>query len=121
MAVQISDTGIVQTDAKDFPILAVNVLDRLGYQVNRASKQLDQILATERLDEQIGQDWWRHEYRVVLRWREANSGGMFVSVDLVAAGGRMERNSVWKKRWPQRTPGNHCVGTGAQARRYSGH
>lgn len=82
MAVQISDTGIVQTDAKDFPILAVNVLDRLGYQVNRASKQLDQILATERLDEQIGQDWWRHEYRVVLRWREANSGGMFVSVDL---------------------------------------
>ena len=66
MAVQIKDSGIVQTNAKDFPILAVNVLDRLGYKVDRASKQLDQILATERLDEQIGQDWWRHEYRVVL-------------------------------------------------------
>mgnify|MGYP000131317532 FL=1 len=82
MAVQISDSGIVHTNAKDFPILAVNVLDRLGYQVTRASKQLDQILATERLDEQIGQDWWRHEYRVVLRWRVANSGGMLVNVDL---------------------------------------
>ena len=82
MAVQISDSGIVQTNAKDFPILAVNVLDRLGYQVTRASKQLDQILATERLDEQIGQDWWRHEYRVVLRWRVAKSGGMLVNVDL---------------------------------------
>jgi len=82
MAVQISDSGIVQTNAKDFPILAVNVLDRLGYQVARASKQLDQILATERLDEQIGQDWWRHEYRVVLRWRVAKSGGMLVNIEL---------------------------------------
>src|SRR3984885_13913737 len=82
MAVQIQDSGIVQTTAKDFPILAVNVLDRLGYQVSRASKQLDQILATERLDEQIGQDWWRHEYRVVLRWRTANMGGVLVTVDL---------------------------------------
>ncbi len=82
MAVQIRDSGIVQATAKDFPILAVNVLDRLGYQVSRASKQLDQILATERLDEQIGQDWWRHEYRVVLRWRTANLGGVLVTVDL---------------------------------------
>jgi type IV secretory pathway TraG/TraD family ATPase VirD4 len=82
MAVQISDSGIVQTNAKDFPILAVNVLDRLGYQVARASKQLDQILATEKADEQIGQDWWRHEYRVVLRWRAANSGGMLVNIDM---------------------------------------
>lgn len=81
MAVQIKDSGIVQTNAKDFPILAVNVLDRLGYKVDRASKQLDQILATERLDEQIGQDWWRHEYRVVLRWRVAKSG-MLVNIEL---------------------------------------
>ena len=79
---QVRDTGIVETNPKDFPVLAVNVLDRLGYQVSRASKQLDQILAVERLDEQIGQDWWRHEYRVVLRWRKANSGGMFVEVEL---------------------------------------
>ena len=82
MAVHIKDSGIIDTNAKDFPILAVNVLDRLGYKVDRASKQLDQILATERLDEQIGQDWWRHEYRVVLRWRVASSGGMLVNIEL---------------------------------------
>ncbi len=82
MAVHIKDSGIIDTNAKDFPILAVNVLDRLGYKVDRASKQLDQILATEKLDEQIGQDWWRHEYRVVLRWRVASSGGMLVNIEL---------------------------------------
>ena len=78
---RIEDTGIVETPLKDFPILAVNVLDRLGYQVSRASKQLDQILAVERVEEQIGRDWWRHEYRLVLRWRKAESG-VFVSVEL---------------------------------------
>ena len=36
---------MVETNAQDFPVLAVNVLDRLGYQVSRASKQLDQILS----------------------------------------------------------------------------
>jgi type IV secretion system protein VirD4 len=77
----ISDTGIVETNPKDFPVLAVNVLDRLGYQVSRASKQLDQILAVERLDEQIGTDWWRHEYRVVLRWRKA-AEGLFVELEI---------------------------------------
>lgn len=82
MAVHLKDSGIVQTNAKDFPILAVNVLDRLGYQVSRASKQLDQILATQRLDEQVGKDWWRHEYRIVLRWRVASSGGMLVNAEL---------------------------------------
>lgn len=82
MTVHIKDSGIVETNAKDFPILAVNVLDRLGYKVDRASKQLDQILATERLDEQIGQDWWRHEYRVVLRWRVASKGGMLVNIEM---------------------------------------
>lgn len=82
MAVQIKDSGIVQSTAKDFPVLAVNVLDRLGYQVSRASKHLDQILATQRLDEQVGQDWWRHEYRVVLRWRDAKSGGVVVTIEM---------------------------------------
>lgn len=82
MAVQVSDSGIVKSTAKDFPVVAVNVLDRLGYQVQRASKQLDQILAIERLDEQIGRDWWRHEYRVVIRWRTASSGGMVVNIDM---------------------------------------
>lgn len=77
-----NDSGIVEASASDFPILAVNVLDRLGYQVSRASKQLDQVLAVERLDEQIGRDWWHHEYRVVLRWRPTDRGDMVVTVDI---------------------------------------
>jgi len=79
---KVNDSGIVETNAQDFPVLAVNVLDRLGYQVSRASKQLDQILAVERLDEQIGRDWWRHEYRVVVRWRGTEDGDMIVTVEI---------------------------------------
>ncbi|MBX9686255.1 MAG: type IV secretory system conjugative DNA transfer family protein [Candidatus Obscuribacterales bacterium] len=83
MPVQVQDSGIVETTAKEFPVLAVNVLERLGYHVSRASKQLDQILANERVEEQVGRDWWRHEYRVVLRWRKTTDGtGVLVSVDL---------------------------------------
>lgn len=77
-----NDSGIVETNAQDFPVLAVNVLDRLGYQVSRASKQLDQILALERLDEQIGRDWWRHEYRVVVRWRRTARDDMLVTIEI---------------------------------------
>lgn len=76
------DMGIVDSTPKELPVLAVNVLDRLGYQVSRASKQLDQILAVERLDEQVGRDWWRHEYRVVLRWSETSNGGSLVDVEI---------------------------------------
>jgi len=76
------DMGIVDTTPRELPVLAVNVLDRLGYQVSRASKQLDQILAVERLDEQVGRDWWRHEYRVVLRWSETSTGGSLVDVEI---------------------------------------
>jgi type IV secretion system protein VirD4 len=68
------ESGNVETTTKELPILAVNVLDRLGYSVSRASKQLNQILAIERLDEQVGRDWWHHEYRVVLRWSEQPPG-----------------------------------------------
>jgi type IV secretory pathway TraG/TraD family ATPase VirD4 len=68
------ESGNVETTTKELPILAVNVLDRLGYSVKRNSKQLDQILAIERLDEQVGRDWWHHEYRVVMRWSEQPSG-----------------------------------------------
>lgn len=77
-----NDTGIVDTTPKELPILAVNVLDRLGYQVSRASKQLDQILAVERLDEQVGRDWWRHEYRVVLRWSATSTGASLIEVEI---------------------------------------
>ncbi len=82
MPVRVEDKGFVETSAKEFPVLAVNVLDRLGYQVTRASKQLDQILATQRLDEQIGQDWWRHEYRVIVRWRNAKTSGVVVNIEI---------------------------------------
>lgn len=76
------DTGIVDTTPKEFPILAVNALDRLGYRVSRASKQLDQILAVEHVEEQIGRDWWRHEYRVVLRWSETSWGAVLVELEI---------------------------------------
>ncbi len=93
---RVEDTGIVDTVLKDFPILAVNVLDRLGYQVSRASKQLDQILATERVDEQIGRDWWRHDYRVVLRWRKAERG-VFVSLELEEKKGSASQSDCQKR------------------------
>lgn len=94
--IKIDDTGIVETSVKDFPVLAVNVLDRLGYQVSRASKQLDQILAVERLDEQIGQDWWRHEYRVVLRWKRAQEG-VLVEIELEEKKGSASRSECKKR------------------------
>jgi len=75
------DVGVVDAAPKDLPVLAVNVLDRLGYNVSRASKQLDQILAVERLDEKVGRDWWKHEYRVVLRWSDA-LGGSRVEIEI---------------------------------------
>lgn len=82
MASSAYDTGMVDTTLASIPVLAVNVLDRLGYSVSRASKQLHQVLATERLDERIGRDWWHHEYKVVLRWRDAITGGVLVEVDI---------------------------------------
>jgi type IV secretory pathway TraG/TraD family ATPase VirD4 len=97
LVMRVEDTGIVDSTLKDFPILAVNVLDRLGYQVSRASKQLDQILAVERLDEQVGRDWWRHEYRVVLRWRKASSGGVFVSLELEEKKGSATQSDCQKR------------------------
>lgn len=78
----ITKFGIVDTTLESFPVLAVNALDRLGYSVSRASKQLDQVLAVERLDEQVGRDWWRHEYRVVLNWSLAASGGIQAEVEI---------------------------------------
>lgn len=83
MAVEVQDSGIVQIAAKDFPAIAVNVLEKLGYQVSRTSNQLDQILAVERLNEQVGRDMWRHEYRIVLQWAATASGeGVIVELEL---------------------------------------
>ena len=82
MANTVSDIGIVDAGIENFPVLAVNALDRLGYSVSRASKQLDQILAVQRLDEQVGRDWWHHEYRVVLNWSPAYDGSVFVELEI---------------------------------------
>ena len=62
--------GLIEATVKEFPIVAVNVLDRLGYTVSKASNQLNQITAIEKTDEQIGRDWWHSEYRVLIRWEE---------------------------------------------------
>lgn len=78
----ITQIGIVDTTLESFPVLAVNALDRLGYSVSRASKQLDQVLAVERLDEQVGRDWWHHEYRVVLNWTPAVNGGVQAELEV---------------------------------------
>lgn len=97
MAVQVNDSGIIKTTVKEFPIIAVNVLDKLGYQVQRASKQLDQILAIERLDEQIGHDWWRQEYRVVIQWMAAKSGGVVVTIELEEKKGGASESDCQKR------------------------
>lgn len=98
MATQVQDSGIVETTAKELPVLAVNVLERLGYQVSRASKQLDQILAVERLDEQVGRDWWRHEYRVVLRWRKTTDNhGVLVTLELSERKGSASQSDCQKR------------------------
>ncbi len=78
---EVQDSGIVQVSAKEFPAIAVNVLDKLGYTVSRTSNQLDQIIAVERINEQVGRDWWRHEYRLVLQW-SATSDGASVVVEI---------------------------------------
>jgi type IV secretion system protein VirD4 len=80
--IQVQANGVIEAPLSEFPILAVNVLDRLGYHVSRASNHLDQVLATERVDEQVGQDWWRHEYRVVMRWGLGEGNRIDISIDL---------------------------------------
>ena len=83
MATQVNDSGIVNIAPKEFPALAVNVLERLGYRVTRVSKQLAQILANERLEEQVGRDWWHHEYRLVVRWdNTADQKAVLVSIEI---------------------------------------
>jgi len=74
MVVEIQDSGIVKIAAKDFPAIAVNVLEKLGYHVSRASNQLDQIIAVDQLNEQVGRDIWKHKYKVVLQWSATAAG-----------------------------------------------
>lgn len=63
----------VQISSEDFPVIAINVLERLRYHITRSSKQLNQILATEKLDELVGRDRWHYEYSLILRWDKDGS------------------------------------------------
>jgi type IV secretory pathway TraG/TraD family ATPase VirD4 len=74
MPVRAEDSGIVQTEPKELPVLAVHVLERLGYRVNRHSKRVGEILAGLQRNEQIGRDWFRSEYQVVLAFQKGSSG-----------------------------------------------
>lgn len=83
MVVEVQDSGIVKIAAKDFPAVAVNVLDKLGYHVSRTSNQLDQIIAVDQLNEPVGRDVWRHNYKVVLQWQATAAGdGVVVEIEL---------------------------------------
>lgn len=68
------DSGIVKTDLKELPVLAVHVLERLGYRVNRHSTRVGEIIASLQLNEQIGRDWFRSDYQVVLGFSKASDG-----------------------------------------------
>ena len=81
MPARAEDSGIVHTEPKELPILAVHVLERLGYRVNRHSKRVGEILAGKQLNEQIGRDWFRSDYQVVLAFRKA-SDGCLVTVEV---------------------------------------
>lgn len=81
MPARAEDSGIVQTEPKELPILAVHVLERLGYRVNRHSKRVGEIIAGKQLNEQIGRDWFRSDYQVVLAFRKG-SDGCIVSVEV---------------------------------------
>lgn len=74
MPARAEDSGIVQTAPKELPVLAVHVLERLGYRVNRHSKRVGEIIAGLQLQEQIGRDWFRSDYQIVLGFRKASDG-----------------------------------------------
>lgn len=68
------DSGIVQTELKEIPVLAVHVLTRLGYRVERHSKLVNQILARLQRHEQIGRDSFRCDYAVEVSFQKASTG-----------------------------------------------
>lgn len=75
------DSGIVRTEVKELPVLAVHVLERLGYRVNRHSSRVGEIIASLQLNEQIGRDWFRSDYQVVVGFSKA-SDGCIVTVEV---------------------------------------
>lgn len=96
MVVEATDLGILPVSAKEVPLIAVNVLERLGYQVRRSSKQLYQLLADEKKDEQYGRDRFRYEWRLVLTWRKAEDG-MLVKVTISEHNGSGQKSDCQKR------------------------
>jgi type IV secretion system protein VirD4 len=96
MVVEATDLGILPVSAKEVPLIAVNVLERLGYQVRRSSKQLYQILAEEKRAEQYGRDQFRYEWRLVLSWRKAEDG-MLVKVTVSEHNGSGQTSDCQKR------------------------
>jgi len=70
------DSGIVQVETSELPVLAVHVLERLGYRVNRHSKRVNEIIASAQLNEQIGRDWFRSDYQVILAFKQGSVGSI---------------------------------------------
>jgi type IV secretory pathway TraG/TraD family ATPase VirD4 len=74
MPARVQDSGIVDTEPKELPILAVHVLERLGYRVNRHSKRVSEIIAGLQVNEQIGRDWFRSDYQVIVGVAKGSAG-----------------------------------------------
>lgn len=74
MPVKAQDSGIVQIEPKKVAVIAVHVLEKLGYRVSRHSKEVDEIVANLQLNEQVGRDWFRSDYQVVLEYLQGKTG-----------------------------------------------
>lgn len=96
MPARAEDSGIVDTEPKELPVLAVHVLERLGYRVNRHSKRVGEILAGLQTNEQIGRDWFRSDYQVVLSFSKA-SNGCVVSVEVTEKTGGASSSECAKR------------------------
>jgi type IV secretory pathway TraG/TraD family ATPase VirD4 len=96
MPARAEDSGIVHTEPKDLPVLAVHVLERLGYRVNRHSKRVGEIIASLQKNEQIGRDWFRSDYQVVLAFRKASEGTL-VSAEVIEQTGAASSTDCAKR------------------------
>ena len=96
MTIRAEDSGIVETEVKELPVLAVHVLERLGYRVNRHSKRVGEIIAGVQVNEQIGRDWFRSDYQVVLGFKKARSGTL-VNVEVVEKTGGATTSECQKR------------------------
>lgn len=74
MPAKAQDSGIVAVDQKKLSVLAVHVLKKLGYQIDHNSKEVHEIIAGLRLNEQQGRNWFRNNYKVLLKYQRGTTG-----------------------------------------------